>query len=76
MVWLELRELLFGALRPLNQCPMLLMQSRVQYVGGVIACVRDCLLDYCTVGSAAVSPVEGMKDCPSLSGYRDGQRFP
>ena len=73
MVWLELRELLFGALRPLNHCPMLLMQSRVQYVGGVIACVSS---SYCIDESAVVSPEQGMEDCPSLSGYRDGQRFP
>ena len=72
LMWPQLRELLFGALCPPNRCPMLLMQSRVQFVGGVIACVAS---SYCTDESAVVSPEEGMKDCPSLSGYSDGQRF-
>ena len=43
-----------------------------QFVGGVIACVAS---SYCIDESAVVSPEQGMEDCPSLSGYSDGQRF-
>ena len=43
-----------------------------QFVGGVIACVAS---SYCIDEFAVVSLEQGMEDCPSLSGYSDGQRF-